>query len=148
MTLELPSLAGLNRMRRIIDEIETQKPQMVLVKSASDIQWDADSVEYRDYLLAHCDEFVRGTFNLRAYRSKAYQMIEKFRLNLDEDLWWQQGALLVTKLLHLALTEIGNSTLWIDAQQFTSNGDREGRLQELWDYSQGLTIISQDSLCA
>ena len=148
MTLELPSLAGLKRMRRIISEIETQQPQLVLVKSASDSQFDADSIEYRDYLLAHCDEFVKGTFNLRAYRNKAHQMIEKFRSNMDEELWWQQGALLITKLLHLALTEIGNSTLWIDAQQFNSHNDPQHRLQELWDHSQGHIVISQDSLCA
>lgn len=144
--LDLASVAGICRMKNIISRIQKQQPQAVLITSDGHLQDDRYSLKYRDQMLAKSERFIESTFSLRTYQEKARKMIQKFAENLDESNWWHQSVVLITKLLHLALTEEGNPSLWIDAQQFLANDNSHNHLQELWNYSQGQIVISQDTL--
>lgn len=147
ITLDLNALAGLNRMRMIVEHITQTQPDMVLVKFDYD-QIDEQSLAYRDKLLNTREDFIRATFKLRAYRNKARKLIREYKQNIDEQNWWSQSVLLLTKLLHLALTEEGNQTLWIDAQKFESFECRECKINELKQKSHNRIVISQDILAA
>ena len=147
LTLELDAIAGLNRMRAIVTHITQTQPDMVLVKFNRD-RIDEEALAYRDLLLASRDEFINATFRLRAYRSKAKKLISDYEANIDHQNWWGQSVLLLTKLLHLALTEEGNETLWIDAQKFESFECRACKINELKERSLNQIVISQDILAA
>jgi len=147
ITLELDAIAGLSRMRTTIEQISQAQPDMVLVKFRQG-HIDEQALAYRDHLIASREEFINATFKMRPYRNKARKMIEDYTKSINEDSWWKDSVLLVTKLLHLALTEAGNQTLWIDAQKFDSFECRACKIQELKQKSHDRIVISQDILAA
>ena len=147
LLLELNAIAGLNRMRSTVTRITETQPDMVLVKFDYH-QIDQQAEAYRDHLLNYSEEFITTTFKLRPYRNKARKLIQDYGANIDQLNWWTQSVLLLTKLLHLALTEEGNKTLWIDAQKFDGFECRECKINELKEKSSDQIVISQDILAA
>lgn len=146
LILDLASLAGLTQMKKAIFQIEQEQPQVVLVSTANTEIRDQNMLEQRDWILANSELFIEGAFNLRAYKVKARKLFRQQTALLSEENWWSQCVVLATKLLHLALTECGNNTFWIDAREFKATAQGPGSLDELWNNSQNHIVISQDTL--